>query len=459
MLVRDGVLLLSRPAYAVPVAVISALLAACSGADESDTDDGSSGSSSVAPGVGGSADGTGGSVSAGGSPTGGTSAGGTAPVGIGGQGVGGSIGAGGSATGGTSAGGTDPGVGGADPGTGGSSSGGANAGGTVGLGGAETGGAVGMGGAETGGTTGSGGATPSSGCGTPWSPVDLEIEEESWSGPAAQVVRREMEVAGATREVLVAVPIDYDPNVAYPLVFGFHGRGGDREQLRRYMNVEEPADGQAIVIYPQGLLVDETDTGWDLGADSADLLLVDALIEQYTQELCIDEDRLFATGHSFGGCMSNSVGCYRGEVFRAIAPVAGCGPLGWNVSCTGQVAALMIHSPNDTATEYSSGITGCNTWLTGNQCDQQPECGCHWVDALTDPSDECVQEAQQPYTPGVTIEVTDADLQPPVFREYVNCDPGYPVVFADHWNGDDPRYHNPPPWAEAVIWEFFSSLP
>ena len=37
------------------------------------------------------------------------------------------------------------------------------------------------------------------------------------------------------------------------------------------------------------------------------------------------------------------------------------------------------------------------------------------------------------------------------------------MVFADHWHREDrdgqaERWHNPPPWAEALIWEFFSNL-
>lgn len=307
-------------------------------------------------------------------------------------------------------------------------------------------------------STGATTPTPSAGCGAPWEPSDVEVEEESWRGPAAQVVRRELGVAGVTRRYLVAVPVDYDANRRYPLVFAFHGLGGDREQLRSYMNLERPALGAAIVIYPEGLVVQGSDTGWNLNADSDDLGFVDALFDKYAAELCIDEERVFATGHSYGGCMSNTVGCFRGDRFRAIAPVAGCGPFG-RAACTGQVAAVIIHSPLDTTTDYSDGIQGCNTFLSRNSCEQSPECGCHWVEALGEPEDECVQEAQEPYPTEQVIEVGEDDDGAPVLRRYLDCDAGFPVVQVDHYNGRDPRFHNPPSWAPALIWEFFDELP
>ena len=39
---------------------------------------------------------------------------------------------------------------------------------------------------------------------------------------------------------------------------------------------------------------------------------------------------------SYGGIMSNTVGCALGDDFRAIAPMAGSGPRG---NCVGKVAA------------------------------------------------------------------------------------------------------------------------
>jgi poly(3-hydroxybutyrate) depolymerase len=357
----------------------------------------------------------------------------------------------------------------------GGGAGGALAGTAAGAGGAggaaAASGASGVGGAGGAGQSGGGGsggasvATPSSGCGTPWMPADAMMEESRRGGGPMLVARRTIMHAGIERLYLLAVPPAYDPNRPYPLIFGFHGSGGDREQLRGYMNVEVPAAGGAVFIYPEGLPGDEGVAEWDTSSGSADLTLVDALIAKYTGELCLDEGRIFATGHSFGGCMSNAVGCFRGDVFRAIAPVAGCGPFArGGTACVGRIATLQIHSPLDTQTSYSGAINACTRWLRANGCAEMPMCGCHWTEELSEMATACDQTAQHPYDPMVELTTSERDDAPPIPREYEDCDPGYPVVFIEHHRRErdvgaaNERWHNPPPWSAAVVWHFFSTL-
>ncbi len=295
--------------------------------------------------------------------------------------------------------------------------------------------------------------------------MDATVEPARNGRPAMLVVRRTIDVAGTPRAYLVAVPQGYDLQQPHALVFGFHGSGGDREQLRRYLNLEGPAGGRAVFIYPSGVPQSATSTTaeWGLSASSPDLVLVDELIAQYTGELCVDRTRIFATGHSFGGCFTNALGCFRGDVFRAIAPVAGCGPSG--AKCVGRVAALQIHSPKDTQVRYGTAIRLCTRWMRANGCGEMPMCGCNWTDQLTSPADQCMQQSQQPYQTAVMVSASAQDEQPPVLRAYQGCAAGYPSVFIDHWRREkamvgDPteRWHNPPPWSAAVIWEFFSRL-
>jgi hypothetical protein len=75
----------------------------------------------------------------------------------------------------------------------------------------------------------------------------------------------------------------------------------------------------------------------------------------------------------------------------------------------------------------------------------------------------CAAEEEAPArTPTPATAAGEEDDAPPAFRSSLNCDPGYPVVFIDHYNrenrGSEERWHNPPPWAPAVIWQFFSTL-
>jgi poly(3-hydroxybutyrate) depolymerase len=448
------------------------LVLGCGTGDVGDGGRNTGGSSTGSGGESGNAGngGSGGLVGGNGGTSGGQSGnGGSTTGGSGGSGgsTGGSAGTGGTSTGGTAGTGGQAGKGGS---AGNAGTGTAGQAGSAGKdGGAGTGGQAGSagadGGAGTGGTGGTGSSDAgSSGCGKAWTGADITQEMRSGRAPM-QVAKRTIVVGGATREYLVAVPKTYDPAKSYPLVIGLHGSGGTRDQLRGYMDVETPANQGAVFIYPTG--TPQSDGGvneWDLSSTSVDLLLVDALIAQYSGELCIDQKRIFATGHSFGGCMSNALGCFRGKPFRAIAPVAGCAAR--QTGCTGRIATLQVHSPKDTSVGYSGAIGACTRYLRANTCDEMPACGCYYMDNVTDTTKQCMQTAFEPYMTAIPLTTSTLDDQPPVARSYINCDTQYPVGFVDHWRREkatvgDPaeRWHNPPPWSGALIWEFFNRLP
>lgn len=70
-----------------------------------------------------------------------------------------------------------------------------------------------------------------------------------------------------------------------------------------------------------------------------DIRFMRALIKQVQQGTCTDTQRVFAVGFSFGGMMSNAIGCEMGDVVRAIAPRAGSLWRGCGSSCY-RVAAI-----------------------------------------------------------------------------------------------------------------------
>ncbi|MBL8941616.1 MAG: hypothetical protein JNK45_00650, partial [Myxococcales bacterium] len=133
------------------------------------------------------------------------------------------------------------------------------------------------------------------------------------------VVESSIDVDGVSRTFILSVPAGYDPAVPMPLVFAWHGLGGNAQLARLYFDVEQESAGQAIFVYPDGLPQASSGgaTGWDLADDSADVRLFDALLEQTSSTLCLDPARIFSTGHSFGGYMSNALGCFRADVLRA----------------------------------------------------------------------------------------------------------------------------------------------
>lgn len=156
---------------------------------------------------------------------------------------------------------------------------------------------------------------------------------------------RKMTVAGKSRAYLRFIPQGYDANKAYPLVFALHGSGGTKEKARAMVDLEEKANGKALFIYPEGLPDPAFggDNRWDPSASGDDLKFIDALVAEIEKSHCVDRDRIFMTGFSNGARMTSMVGCYRGDAFRAIAPVAPGGnattlPLGDGRTCVGEVA-------------------------------------------------------------------------------------------------------------------------
>ncbi len=228
-------------------------------------------------------------------------------------------------------------------------------------------------------------------------------------------------VEGAAREYILALPPGYDPNKQYPLVFAWHGRGGDGALARLYFKIEEASQGAAIFVYPYGLpLADmQNQTGWDLDPANEDFAFFDALLADLNGRLCVDQQRIFSTGHSFGGYMSNQLGCYRGDVLRAIGLVAGGGPFG---VCSGQVAAWLAHGTIDQVVPYTEGTKSHDHWSGANNCTG----------------------------PGPAV-----DPAPCVADD--GCDADAPVVWCSH-SEPDFSGHGWPSWAAAGIWGFFAGL-
>lgn len=147
--------------------------------------------------------------------------------------------------------------------------------------------------------------------------------------------RLEFNVEGVTRTALVYAPVSAKTNGA-PLVFVFHGHGGNARQAARSfaMNREWP---EAISVHMQGLptpggLTDPEGRlpGWQGrkgAAGDRDLKFFDAVLAQLRRDYQVDTNRIYATGHSNGGAFTYLLWAERGEVFAAVAPSAAAFPL------------------------------------------------------------------------------------------------------------------------------------
>jgi polyhydroxybutyrate depolymerase len=147
---------------------------------------------------------------------------------------------------------------------------------------------------------------------------------------ADALVRHELTVDGVVREALVAIPPKAKTEPA-PLVFAFHGHGGNMNNAARMYHIHTLWP-EAIVVYPQGLNTpgqltdpDGKKPGWQ-GATGAqgdrDLKFFDAMLASLEAKFKVDAKRIYSTGHSNGGGFSYLLWAARGEKFAAFGPSA-----------------------------------------------------------------------------------------------------------------------------------------
>lgn len=132
-------------------------------------------------------------------------------------------------------------------------------------------------------------------------------------------------VDGIERTFLVHVPPGYDGTTRMPVVFDFHGLGTQNTLQKQISRWDDVGDAQGfITVYPQGV-----GNSWNAGGccgDSQeqqvdDVGFVRAIIENLTDEACIDARRVYSSGCSNGGAMSYRLACEAADVIAAVAPV------------------------------------------------------------------------------------------------------------------------------------------
>lgn len=133
------------------------------------------------------------------------------------------------------------------------------------------------------------------------------------------------------RTYLLYIPKGYRNTVGQSLVLNFHGHGSTAEQQQYLTGFSAIADTyNVIVAYPQGVVGPDHHTGWATGPSwnpqTNDVLFVSNLLNRLQSTLCINPRKIFATGFSNGGGMTNLLACKLAGRFAAFASVSGAYP-------------------------------------------------------------------------------------------------------------------------------------
>jgi poly(3-hydroxybutyrate) depolymerase len=158
------------------------------------------------------------------------------------------------------------------------------------------------------------------------------------------------------RQFLLFVPQDFAPGAGgVPLVFMFHGFSDSPWYANKAMGVTDMLERYGwLGILPFGLRGNGSDAlsgiraccppgcdeecckegkmlsnkslqtacGFDL-LGKRDVDYTDYLVSWAANNTCADTSKMFVTGFSNGGAMTNMLGCLRSSVFRGVAPVSG----------------------------------------------------------------------------------------------------------------------------------------
>jgi poly(3-hydroxybutyrate) depolymerase len=367
-----------------PMIALATFLSACSSESVPSSGDGGQGSGGTASQAG--ANGAGAPSGLGGTPSPGTTAGTNAGVG-----------------GGTSA-GHDAG------GSAGSGSGGTADGGRSGAAGQGAGGSMA-------GAGGGGGVVRSMGCG----------QMRSLQNGTVSIMFN-----NASRKYILRVPDTYDNSQPYRLVLAYAWSGGSAADVvnTNYFTFATLDSKNTIFAAPEA-------TNGAGSWSKTDVDFTDAILKQLEGDLCIDQNRIFATGFSFGGAMAMALACTRADVFRGVAFFSGADLTG---SCPMTLTKPIAYYASQ-ASEDGGGLSPTSP-ITGEkrQADFAAVNGC-----MPEPSSTTFPGSGQAHT----------------CTSYKGCSAGHPTEYCvfngpHGWEPKDPGQSMS--WDAPEAWKFITQF-
>jgi polyhydroxybutyrate depolymerase len=180
---------------------------------------------------------------------------------------------------------------------------------------------------------------------------------------------------GETRIYDLHVPPSYDGTTPIPLVLDIHGWLSSKSGQRFFSNFEALSDAEGFaVVWPQGLFGlpgnpegfnppagPSWNAGFCCGAAVTerpdDVGFLRTLVEAVARDVAIDRSRVYATGLSNGGAMTQRLACEAADLFAAAAPVSFPIALLPLDSCVPSrpIAVLTFQGLTDVLVDYDGG--------------------------------------------------------------------------------------------------------
>jgi polyhydroxybutyrate depolymerase len=244
-------------------------------------------------------------------------------------------------------------------------------------------------------------------------------------------------------------------------VFVFHGGTGNAESAIRMSKFNEVADKNGFLLaYPNGTSRVSNDIllTWN-GGDCCgfaqqknvdDVGFVRAIVADLQAQVDIDTKRIYASGMSNGGILSQRLACEAADVFAAIAPVAGtlnfpgCNP-------SQPISVIEFHGTGDQHIPYDGGYgpqslvnvdfasvkDSVGFWTSFNKCNSQPQ---------AESIDDIKHETWTGCTASASVELYTV----------INGGHAWPGGVAGRSEADQPTQSIS---ASELIWKFFAAHP
>lgn len=197
---------------------------------------------------------------------------------------------------------------------------------------------------------------------------------------AGQTITEQITLNGTTRSYRLHIPANAQTNQPAPLILNFHGLTSNGQEQETLSGMSPKADNFGyFVAYPDGL-----DGHWNVAPGregESDLQFVRELIQEISSAYPIDANRIYATGISNGGGISNRLACEMSDTIAAIAPVSGAFNAWKNCNPSRPVPVLEFHGLDDQIAPYAGVGRGnveppiqewAQAWAERDDCDSSP---------------------------------------------------------------------------------------
>lgn len=201
-------------------------------------------------------------------------------------------------------------------------------------------------------------------------------ENEAVIDPPTTIIKGKIEtsinVNGTKRDYIIHIPESYTGNESYPLVFAFHGFGGNMKSSYNNSKFYLLAESENfIVVHPNGI-----SSRWNAvtANNNIDVDFTKALISKLQNEYKIDATRIYSAGMSNGGYFSFLLACELSDKIAAIGSVTGLMFQDVLTNCTPSrpVPIMQIHGTDDSIVNYDGVDKIITYWVEHNNTDSSP---------------------------------------------------------------------------------------